>query len=165
MSKPSWVLNGEAKDRLVRLVYGREPQQGDYGDSASDTELLNAACDLIEQLRGRVENYEHRLLPLYLSWMKLLLAHGDFGDHTVHLPAGSTDPTGHAVLFAEEERKRADTWNLKITQERPVSRRYESVADTKPTLTPLPHLATVGFELTGREYAQTVITTTRRKEE
>ena len=107
-------------------------------------------------LRAQVKVYETHTLPLYLSWIKLLLHYGDFGDRILH-HGGLLKEVGFQVIFSEEERKLADTWGLKIIQERPVHRMFERVGDPRPKLLPLPHLATVTFELGEKEAGKTEI--------
>jgi len=56
LSKPSWQRLGEAKSRLIELVYDRLAIESDFSSSEDDRKLFEAATERIRQLSTSVED-------------------------------------------------------------------------------------------------------------
>jgi len=57
-SEPFWMKLGEAKTRLIRLVYKRDPVNKDFRGSEEDMKLFDAAADYIEELMEKIRTLE-----------------------------------------------------------------------------------------------------------
>ena len=59
--QPFWMRLGEAKSRLIRLVYKRDPVASDFSTSEEDRQLFDAAADYIEYLLMKLKEEETTL--------------------------------------------------------------------------------------------------------